>query len=112
MGLQGLPSRWALQLGCECSRSLPKRSSNSSAQLYCALRLSCPLQALQQPPGRLSQRQHINCVLPLFLEPAGTYLLYTAWNLLATLAGRRDAKRLEASTAKRQKMITALKASL
>ena len=54
----------------------------------------------------------MNCVLPLFLEPAGTYLLYAAWNFVQTLAGRRNSKRLEACSSKRQRLITELKASL
>ena len=69
------------------------------------------VQAMQQPAGRLSQRQHLNCVLPLFLEPAGTYVLYTAWNLLQTLASTRNRRHLAAGRAKLKKLVAELKVS-
>ena len=67
------------------------------------------LQAINQPPGSLSQRQHVNCVLPVFLEPAGTFLLWTFWGFVCTLGSKRTDGRLQKAQARRQKLISELK---
>ena len=70
------------------------------------------LQALRQPPGVLSQRQHLGSVLPLFVEPVAAYVLYVCWNTTQSLMGRRDQARLAAAEAKLRKMVADLKVLL
>ena len=67
------------------------------------------MQALRQPPGVLSQRQHFGSVLPLFVEPVAAYALYVIWNTSQSLMGRRDRAKLAAAEAKLRKMIADLK---
>ena len=67
------------------------------------------LQAMNQPPGRLSQRQHMNCILPLFLELLSWGLLRLLWSQATSLGSRRANSRLQKAQAKRKKLLAELK---
>ena len=86
-------------------------SARSAVCLPAALLLmgQAVVQALRQPPGVLSQRQHFMSVLPLFVEPIAAYALYVLWNTSQSLLERRDNTKLATAEAKLRKMIAELK---